>query len=59
MLITIKLVGCDDTTELALDATKEEIDLLKQVAAQLTEVSSCPCKPKMYIFEEGNVASNN
>lgn len=49
--IFITLAGCDDETNIEIEATPEQIDFLKLIAQKSEEISTCKCMPTMLISE--------
>jgi hypothetical protein len=48
-LVSIKLRGCDDFTEFAVETTKYGVELLKTVAEESKKASEYSCMPTMEI----------
>lgn len=48
---TIRLVGCDDTTEINLELKPAQFELLKQIADLSKQISTYGCMPTMEIGE--------
>ena len=49
MKVEIELIGCDDSTCFVVDASFEEILLLKFIASKTIEVSKYGCQPTMTV----------
>lgn len=43
--------GCDDSTEVVLKLTDEQVEFVKGLADEVTKASSYRCQPTMEIFE--------
>lgn len=46
---TIKLIGCDDTTDFEMQLTPEEVDVLERVSLASDYASSSVCQPTLTI----------
>ena len=55
MKVVIGLEGCDDTTAFAIEATSEQVDFLKTIAARSVAVSTYGCMPKLTLDSEWNI----
>lgn len=49
MKYTIRLHGCDDTTEFDMELSDNEKDTLARVAEKSKESSTCLCMPTMTV----------
>ena len=47
----IKVMGCDDTTEIQMHLTHDEFLVVDKVASLVTSASDCNCQPTMSIEE--------
>ena len=47
----ISVHGCDDSTIIEKELTKDELKIIKSVATEVTETSDYGCMPVMYIEE--------
>ncbi|MDY5098738.1 MULTISPECIES: hypothetical protein [Clostridia] len=47
--VEIELVGCDDTTEIDMCVTAQELEVLQRVSAMSREESTYSCMPIMEI----------
>jgi hypothetical protein len=50
--IKIRLVGCDETTVLTIEATPDQVEFLEVIAAKSEKESSFDCMPTMQIEQE-------
>lgn len=53
MLHTIKIAGCDGTTEFNIDCTSEEAELIQHISQLSKEASPYGCFPVL-LLEEGD-----
>jgi hypothetical protein len=49
MRVRVRLIGCDDTTYIAMDVSEDEKALLDRLAAASEAESNCPCMPVMAV----------
>lgn len=47
--VEIELVGCDDTTEIDMRVTLQELEVLQRVSKMSREISTYSCMPIMEI----------
>ena len=48
----VTVSGCDDSTSIEKDLTKEQFVFLSNIALKITKTSSYACMPKMYVKEK-------
>ena len=48
---TISVDGCDDSTIIFEELTKEELEFLKRIQSKINETSNYGCMPTMEIIE--------
>ena len=48
----ISLLGCDDSTEFAMELTEEEAALMVRVGELSEQTSQCGCQPTLCIDED-------
>lgn len=47
----VKLSGCDDTTEIPMDLTPHEADLIRRLSAASKQASEYDCQPTLHLKE--------
>lgn len=52
MIIKVRVIGCDDSTDFVIEATQAEFDFLKRVAEKCTSASEYSCQPRMAVEVE-------
>lgn len=55
--ITVMLDGCDDSTYIPMEVTKEEQEFLEQLSVKSLQYSTYGCMPTMSIALETEIAS--
>ena len=51
----VRLTGCDDETEIPMDLTPNEADLIRRLSAASHQASEYGCMPKLHLEESPNV----
>ena len=50
--VRVVVCGCDDLTQVVIEATESELEFLKKLALLINEASTYECKPSMSIDGE-------
>lgn len=51
-LINVNISGCDDQTEVSIQANEAELEFLKRLALLINDTRTYACNPGMYINGE-------
>lgn len=57
MKIYVSVDGCDDSTDIEIDATPEELAFLERVAGAIKDKSHYGCMPRMNVWPSSTVPS--
>lgn len=49
--VIVRLVGCDDQTEIPLEVGVKELKFLKKIAAESEKISEFQCMPTLQVEE--------